>query len=170
MGDLEGGMGFAKKPKMPLELKFYHFVPILRYYLILKEKEAEDIEAVFRVNSLSSFTLGTCQICCILFSIFVKGAEMTIFVQINIFSQAVNWLITFVYYLTTVSQQMGGYIQVETLNYNTDEDLRKKYTDYLDLRQRVAKDEGLTDPQKRLGQKHLLDEFEAMIDNEIYYM
>ena len=40
----------------PFEMKFYHFLPVFRFYVVVKEKEADDIEAIFRVNSLSSFT------------------------------------------------------------------------------------------------------------------
>merc|ERR1712013_112804 len=42
-----------KNFKQPILIKYYHFLPVCRYYLVLKDKEVDDIEGVFRVNSLS---------------------------------------------------------------------------------------------------------------------
>merc|ERR1712232_20014 len=69
---------YVKRPKKPMELQFYHFLPIVRFYLVIKEKEATDIEGVFRVNSLSSFTLGFAQIAGMIFMLGVYDQEMTL--------------------------------------------------------------------------------------------
>jgi len=155
----ERGRGYASRRRKPMDLQFYHFMPILRYYLILKDKECADIEGVFRVNSLSSFTLGLAQLAGIGCMIFVKKEEITIYVKINMASQVLNWFITFMYYLTPVSDKMAGHIQVETLNANTDEDLRNKFHEYLDRKEKYAKD---------LSKKRDLDAFERNVHTEIW--
>merc|ERR1712188_344371 len=81
---------YPNKKTRTMDLQFYHFIPIFRYYLVIKEKTAEDIEATFRVNSLSSFTLGVAQVSGMLFLMGVRKQVTTIFVKINMISQAVN--------------------------------------------------------------------------------
>merc|ERR1712124_160768 len=50
----------------PPVLEFYHFLPIARYYLLLKEPHSGDVEGLFRVNALSTFTFGFAQMTCLI--------------------------------------------------------------------------------------------------------
>merc|ERR1712137_657202 len=89
--DKQKGSGVRVASKLtsrePVKVEYYHFLPIARYYLVIKDKEAADIEGLFRVNSLSSFSLGIAQICGILIQCFVMTTEVSVFVRINIASQ-----------------------------------------------------------------------------------
>jgi len=89
-----------------IQMRFYPFLPIFRFYLVVKEREADDIEALFRVNSLSSFSLGMAQIVSISFTSFVAGTPLDIFLYINIASQCVSSFITLVYFVTPLSSLM----------------------------------------------------------------
>jgi hypothetical protein len=130
-----------KDTKEPIALKFYHFMPIIRYYLIIKDANPSDVEGLFRVNSLSSFTLGVSQICGILFTN-VGGAPMDIFVKINIASQVINWLITLLYFATSVSNRMKASFKVDTLFYNSAMSLRKEYESYLNVTEESSRNGG----------------------------
>merc|ERR1719499_233749 len=89
-----------------IQMRFYRFLPIFRFYLVVNEREADDIEALFRVNSLSSFSLGMAQIVSISFTSFVAGTPLDIFLSINIASQCVSSFITLVYFVTPLSSLM----------------------------------------------------------------
>jgi len=133
---------YAKRPRRPIDVRYYHFLPFCRYYCIVKEKEESDIEGIFRVNSLSSFTMGIAQLISMAFT-FVNSQEMTIFIKLNIASQVVNWFLTILYFLTPISSSMAGQLKVETLNKNTDDDLRKLFLDFVNLQNQHA--QGLRD-------------------------
>merc|ERR1740121_3306557 len=47
--------------RTPTKMQIYHFVPVLRYIVVIKDRQADDVESIFRVNSLSSFSLGIAQ-------------------------------------------------------------------------------------------------------------
>merc|ERR1719277_1228490 len=79
-----------RNSKQPITMRYYHFLPVFRFYLVVKDKEVDDIEAVFRVNSLSSFSLGLAQICGIIFVGLETGGKFDVFTIINICSQAIN--------------------------------------------------------------------------------
>merc|ERR1719479_771135 len=67
------GFPILKEQRTPIKLEFYHFLPVLRYYLVIKDQTKADVEGIFRVNSLSSFTLGIAQIISIVFQVIVDG-------------------------------------------------------------------------------------------------
>merc|ERR1711937_607158 len=108
--------------------KFFHFFPLCRYYLMVKSLEADDIEGVFMVNSLSSFTLGTCQIAGIIFTLLEMVSpswdEINFFVKLNMLSAILNWSITILYFMTSVSSHMKNAILVESMTYNLTEQFR----------------------------------------------
>lgn len=118
--------------KEPIRLRFYHFTPLLRYYLVVKDKDADDVEGVFRVNSLSSFSLGITQICGILFYGITNNFEFNIFTTINMGSQAINWLITVLYFMTPMASRMSAALNVEALSYNSDQKMRRRWENYLE--------------------------------------
>jgi len=121
-----------------VEMKFYHFLPVFRFYVVVKEKEADDIESIFRVNSLSSFSLGIAQIIGLLFHTAVSRQPLTIFHKINIVSQGLNWLITFLYFATPAVSYMKAVIKVDAMKYNDTESLRQLQEKYAELRTKSA--------------------------------
>jgi hypothetical protein len=89
------------------QIKFYHVIPGVRFYLLLKPTtDMVDVDSIFRINSLSSFTFGFYQIMGIVFT-YVEAKELNLFVYLNIASQAVNWSITILYFVTPISVWMG---------------------------------------------------------------
>lgn len=116
--------------KEQVHLKYYHFTPLVRYYLIIKDQNPSDVEGLFRVNSLSSFTLGVAQICGILFAS-VNGEKFDLFMKINIASQIINWSITFLYFGTSICNRMKASFKVDTLCQNSVTTCRNEYESYL---------------------------------------
>jgi len=139
--------------KEPIELRYYHFVPIVRYYMVIKDGNPSDVEGLFRVNSLSSFTLGIAQICGILFSN-MAGGPLDVFVKINIASQAINWAITLLYFGTSISARMKASFKVETLLYNSTASLRAEYESYLNCTEEGARQGGGAGWKSQLVQFH----------------
>jgi len=121
-----------------VHMKYYHFLPVCRYYVVVKEKEADDVESIFRVNSLSSFSLGIAQIVGLLFHSAVKQQPLTIFHKINIISQGINWLITLLYFATPAASYMKAVIKVDAMRYNDTEYLRQLQEKYAELRLKSA--------------------------------
>mmetsp|Transcript_35657 Transcript_35657/g.63044 ORF Transcript_35657/g.63044 Transcript_35657/m.63044 type:complete len:521 (+) Transcript_35657:155-1717(+) len=123
----------------PIKVQYYHFMPIVRYYLVIKDREAADIEGLFRVNSLSSFSLGIAQICGILYQVFLEGEGPSVFVKINIGSQILNWFITLMYFTTPVAGRMKSAIKVDALIHNSNQEMRRQYESYMELTALYAK-------------------------------
>merc|ERR1712032_751739 len=117
--ELEMG-DYATTARKTVRLRDYHFIPILRYYLLIKDAEPEDIEGLFRVNALSTFTLGIVQIACMIFHLFVLKAEWTIFIKVGIVTQIWNLTVTLLYFLTPLSSMMMSSIEVDTLKHNVE--------------------------------------------------
>jgi len=150
---------YATKKTHKTRLELYHFVPILRYYLLIKDPEPEDIEGLFRVNALSTFTLGISQGVCMMFHLFVLKAEWTIFVKIGMFTQIFSILMTLLYFLTPICNTMKHAIEVDTMKHNVEEDMKDLYTHYLDLVAMWAEN-----PNRRMAQ---LQEHGKRIHQEI---
>lgn len=88
-------------------MQFYHWLPGFRFYMVVKSSyDATDVEAIFRVNSISSFTLGVFQLVGIM-ATFVTKRPITLYVQINIVTQCLNWLLTILYFTSPVSRWMA---------------------------------------------------------------
>lgn len=121
-----------------VHMKYYHFLPVCRYYVVVKEQEADDVESIFRVNSLSSFSLGIAQIVGLLFHSAVKQQPLTIFHKINIISQGINWLATLLYFATPAASYMKAVIKVDAMRYNDTEYLRQLQEKYAELRLKSA--------------------------------
>jgi len=115
-----------------VSLRYYHFVPAFRNYLIIKDQNPSDVEGLFRVNSLSSFTMGIAQMCGIGFML-ATGTDMDLFVKVNIASQIINWSITVLYFSTSIAKRMKASFKVNTLLDNSVNDLRKEYESYLNI-------------------------------------
>lgn len=129
---------YATKDRQKINLRYFHFLPIVRYYLLIKDTEPDDMEGLFRVNALSTFTLGVAQIVCMMFHQFVVKAPWTIFIKVGIFTQCWNIVVTLLYFLTPVCTKMMASIAVDTLKHNVEEDIMKITRMYLDAVQRQA--------------------------------
>lgn len=130
--------GLVRRPQV--SLTWYHFLPMARYILIIKSIEKNDIEGIFRVNSLSSFTLGSCQTVGLAFAIMDNGNKLSglsLFVYLNMISQVINWTITITYFTTSISQSMQRAIVVEAFKHNLSEQMR---TALLELQVRICED------------------------------
>merc|ERR1712048_1199270 len=93
----------------------------------------------FRINSLSSFTLGIAQTVGILFHVAVLQQPLSIFHRINIFSQALNWLITFLYFFfNSAVTYMKGVVEVDAMKYNDRQFLRELQKRYAELLRQSA--------------------------------
>jgi len=132
--------GYATKEGEKTKLEYYHFMPILRYYLLIKDPVPDDIEGLFRVNALSTFTLGVAQGICMLFHIWVLGGKITILIRVGMFTQGWNLMVTLLYFLSPISNKMKRAIQVDTLKHNVEEDMMKLYQKYLDAVAQFAED------------------------------
>lgn len=124
--------GYARQSAEKTQLRYYHFLPIFRYYLLIKDPEPEDIEGLFRVNALSTFTLGIAQAVCMTFHLWVLKGGWTLFVKVGMITQGWNFFVTLLYFLTPTSTKMKRAIEVDTLKHNVEEDMMKLYKEYLD--------------------------------------
>jgi hypothetical protein len=98
------------------EVQWFHVVPCFRFYLLLKVKiNNTDVDAIFKVNSLSSFTLGIYQLLGIVFTV-LFGHELTMLVKMNIIAQALNWLVTIIYFTTPLAAWMGRAAEVRGIS------------------------------------------------------
>jgi hypothetical protein len=89
-------------------MQFFHWIPGCRLYLIVKTTlDASDVDNIFKVNSMSSFTLGMFQIMGITTTI-LTGREFGLYIKISIGSLIFNWLITFMYYATGIPKIMAS--------------------------------------------------------------
>mmetsp|Transcript_89376 Transcript_89376/g.289026 ORF Transcript_89376/g.289026 Transcript_89376/m.289026 type:complete len:352 (+) Transcript_89376:189-1244(+) len=97
------------------EMSMLHWMPGVRFYLICKPSyDMTDVDATFKVNSLSSFTLGIYQIMGIVFT-YASGLPFNIYVYFNIVTQVLNWSITILYYATPISKWMGAAANARTI-------------------------------------------------------
>jgi len=152
--------GYATNPRKKVNLKYFHILPVLRCYLLIKDIDPDDIEGLFRVNALSTFTLGVAQIVCMLFHQCVAKAPWTIFIKVGIFTQCWNIGVTLLYFLTPACSRMMASISVDILKHNVEEDVMKLHKEYLD---RVA-----THSEKpRHGAQGPVEELTQRIDREI---
>merc|ERR1719410_978884 len=151
--------------KQPITVRYYHFLPVFRYYLVVKDKETDDIEGVFRVNSLSSFSLGIAQICGIIFYAIENDWKLDFFTRVNIGSQFVNWSLTLLYFMTPISAKMAAAMKVEALIYNSGVRLRKLWQTYLTLVVQNAESIGVSETEERLAEEQLT-RFKNNLDRE----
>ena len=119
------------KPREPVVLSAYHFVPILRFYLLVKDFEANDVEALFRVNGLSTFTLGFAQIVCMIIGLSAGYLSTDdIYIKIGIVAQTVNILNTIVYFGTNIPDTMKNSVRIDAVLYNNRQYLQDEFTQY----------------------------------------
>lgn len=139
-------------------IKLYHFMPILRFFLIIKDQEANDVEALFRVNALSTFTLGLS----VMVNLMLQhscGDPWTFFRTVNLATQLLNLCITVKYFSSDINTKMQNATKVDAALYNQDRHSRKDFKDYIHLVQKVAKDQSeknsleLTEQDEKIQKK-----------------
>lgn len=97
------------KPLSPFggDMKFYHWVPLTRLYLLVKAQcTATDVDAVFRVNSVSSFSLGMATAMGLVTTL-VQEREWNLYLSINLGTFLFNWCITLMYYGSPIPRYMA---------------------------------------------------------------
>lgn len=114
-----------------IKLKFYHILPVFRMYLVLKELTASDIEGLFRVNALSTFTLGFAQMSCMALGFGTGMLTLDIFVKVGIGAQCLNLSVTLMYFGTNVAERMMNQAQIEALNYHAEQTWRETEKNFL---------------------------------------
>lgn len=117
--------------KDPVDLKIYHFAPLIRFYLLVKDKSRGDVESVFRVNGLSTFTVGLAQMMCI--ALGISHGALTwdnLFVQIGMYAQGVNLTVTVLDYLTKTCDTLKTSIEIDNLLYQMKEKNCKELVAY----------------------------------------
>lgn len=119
--------GFTNRERVKVEM--YHCLPVVRMYLVMKDTVPNDVECVFRANSLSSFTLGTSQLVGFLFTM-IGSAPLDIFQKINIASFSVNWAITLIYFATSIPNRMKASMAADAVEYQTTVMLQREFVDY----------------------------------------
>lgn len=132
----------AMKVRPPVKLSWCHFIPLYRFTMVIRSPDQNDVEGVFRVNSLSSFTLGTAQMLGMAFTFMNfhgDWSDLHMFVYLNMFSQLVNWSITLLFYATSVARTMGNQISVEALTSNLSASVQDQTLIFAHLAQLKAK-------------------------------
>lgn len=102
----------------PVRLKFYHFMPIFRYYLLVKDAEANDVESLFRVNALSTFTLGFTQVSCFILGYPIGMIQIDIMIGVGMFAQCVNFFMTGVFFFTAMPEFMKSSMDIDAFSYS----------------------------------------------------
>jgi len=132
-GSGEAAMAMMSRPPSPM--KMVHFVPLLRGQLYLHHPTRSDIEAVFRINTLSSFSLGVAQFAGLTFYLFVGEDEsgflsrLTPTIIVNMVSLFCNWSVTILYYCTTIPDKMKDAVGAQALDARLDEVIQKDKED-----------------------------------------
>lgn len=124
--------------KEPVHMYLYHALPLLRMYLVIKDTESNDVECLFRANSLSSFTLGTSQLVGMLFTVIMDG-EFDLFMKINVGSFCIHWLITLMYFTTAVPGRIKSAVESYAMKYNSTRYLINEFAMHKKLSLETAK-------------------------------
>lgn len=148
-------------PEEPFTLKHFHYIPIYRCYILIKDLMPDDVEALFRVNGLSTFTLGFSQMVCLL----LAGSEGLLKVddvtmKVVLVNQFFNFVVTMIYFSSTIANQMKGSTKVDAMKYNLRERMQREYVRFNDaVNQHSLRRSAFT--------QKVVDDFHAMAAEEI---
>jgi hypothetical protein len=109
------------------QLRIFHFIPLLREMLFLSHPNRHDIEAMFRMNTLSSFCLGVAQLIGAGFYVGVGGGAMSLEITLNLTTVILNWLITVMYYLTPIARVMSDAVSAENFADDIHDKMKKDF-------------------------------------------
>lgn len=156
----------------PFELKMYHWLPLYRSFILIKEVAPDDVEALFRINALSTFTLGFNQLFCLVLTYFHQYESEGDFMQYVIYTnQLFNFLVSMIYFSTSLASKMKGVTKVAAMKYNLRERMQRdllRYNDAMDqdaifVGEKLAKGESATDEDSTRTVKI----FHRMIERQI---
>jgi len=112
-------------------MDFYHYIPFYRSYILMKEQSADDVEALFRINGLSTFTLGFNQLFCLMLTYLKNYAQQGGVIQQIIYAnQGFNLAVTLLYFSSSIAGRMKGMTKVESMRYNLRERMQRDILRY----------------------------------------
>lgn len=132
--------------KESIHIKLYHFLPILRYFLLVKDAEPSDIEALFRVNALSTFTLGFAQVFCMFLGFGNGSLHWEVKTITGVVAQVVNASMTYLYFFTKYADRMKRSMAVESYQYNKSLITASEFERYTMASQLLSLRYGKSDP------------------------
>jgi len=140
------------------DMQFFHWVPGIRFYLVVKANYTpSDVDALFRVNSISTFTFGIFQVIGVMATALMKK-PFDLYVNINIATQILNWLITMAYFGTGISGWMGtaGTVRMTQNHY------RGIATEYCRLRA-ILMEQNMDDSAQAKDSQRKIDRMEKVL-------
>lgn len=146
------------------QLKVFHFVPILRSYTVIKDMEPNDVESLFRVNGLSTFTIGFAQIVCIIMG--TAGGKLQLddtITKFGLCAQAVNIFVTALYFGTSIPSILMNISAIEAIESASQRILRSSYGKFESALAQIK--EHPNDPQAHAA----LAKLDRMLEEEIAY-
>merc|ERR1712039_362737 len=114
----------------PVELKLYHFTPILRSYVVLKNMNHSDVEGLFRVNALSTFSLGVAQMTCMLLGLSSGCLQLDVCLKFGALAQAMNIVVTIIYFATPVPETLMNLACIKAVEFATLEGVKEFFVRY----------------------------------------
>lgn len=104
----------------PLQMHVYHFVPVYRWVVVLKsllkQEVHDDAEALHKVHSLCTFTLGFVQVVCILISLSEMVLRLDDTALIIVLANLIlSFFITIINSFTPICGQMKDAARIEEL-------------------------------------------------------
>lgn len=153
--------------KQAVHIKMFHFLPVVRYFLLVKDTEPSDIEALFRVNALSTFTLGFAQVFCMLLGFGNGSLHWEVKTVVGVIAQVVNLSMTYLYFFTRYPERMKRAMSVEALQFNQVAGMATEFERYTFASQQCSLNFGTQDPttmrsdQMNEAQRRLWTEMET---------
>lgn len=127
-------------------------IPIYRNILLISEQDPDDVEALFRANGLSTFTLGFAQI-----SSFLLGTVMgwlawppATMEMVGLIAQCINIFLTGVYFCTKYPTLMAKANQIRAIKQGFDENISMRLKHFNNAVQDAAS-KGKTDESQKEG-------------------
>lgn len=117
-------------PKEAVTVQFYHCLPVVRCYLLIKDPDPGDIEALMRVNALSTFTLGVAQILCMFLGFGNGSLHWEVKTYVSAFAQVINITMTLLFFFTKYPDRMKKAMQIEAYQHNCTQRLDAEYQRY----------------------------------------
>merc|ERR1712110_1266991 len=83
------------------------------------------------MNSLSSFSLGVCQFACMAILVVLNGEPLSMIIMINMTSQVINWVITFLYFVTPAADAIKAAITISAVQARIREQHQADLVEYI---------------------------------------
>ena len=113
-------------------IAYYHYTPILRMSMLMRDLDYDDVMALFRVSSVSSMTLGLAQLFGFLANS-IAGKELSIYGQVSIYCVIASWSITVIYF-TPLAPAMARSKADESRMDRLNRDIRNALEDFNGLK------------------------------------